>query len=171
MISRFSMWSQVHGGLCNNETHPSSPGIAKVCSEVQTSWMLMHLFCFQVQVTQTDIQSWQDSWCVFHKRRVHNEVIQSGHLIKIFCPSFHLGCLLQSRQVKNTPQDSINELIIWKMNSLVVPVTGVKLQLKLAVNILRELFCIWSDWKSLNGLSFLEDIYIKFRKTELVEIS
>ena len=57
------------------------------------------------------------------------------------------------------------------MNSLVVPVTGVKLQLKLAVNILRELFCIWSDWKSLNGLSFLEDIYIKFRKTELVEIS
>ena len=38
------------------------------------------------------------------------------------------------------------------------------------MNILWEL-CIWSDWKSLNGLSFLEDIYIKFRKTELVEIS
>ena len=35
---------------------------------------------------------------------------------------------------------------------------------------LRKL-CIWSDWKSLNGLSFLEDIFIKFRKTELVEIS
>ena len=52
------------------------------------------------------------------------------------------------------------------MNSLVVPVTGVKLQLKLAVNILRELFCIWSDWKSLNGLSFLEDIYIKLKKAE-----
>ena len=104
MISRFSMWSQVHGGLCNNGTHPSSPGIAKVCSEVQTSWMLMHLFCFKVQVTQTDIQSWQDSWCVFHKRRVHNEVIQSGHLIKFFCPSCHLGCLLQSRQVKHTPK-------------------------------------------------------------------
>ena len=33
---------------------------------------------------------------------------------------------LQSRQVKRTPQDSINELIIWKMNPLVVPVTGVK---------------------------------------------
>ena len=33
---------------------------------------------------------------------------------------------LQSKQVKRTPQDSINELIIWKMNPLVVPVTGVK---------------------------------------------
>ena len=30
---------------------------------------------------------------------------------------------LQSNQVKRTPQDSINELIIWKMNPLVVPVT------------------------------------------------
>ena len=33
---------------------------------------------------------------------------------------------LQSRQVKRTPQDSINELIIWKMNPLVVPETSVK---------------------------------------------
>ena len=33
---------------------------------------------------------------------------------------------LQTRQVKRTPQDSINELIISKMNPLVVPVTGVK---------------------------------------------
>ena len=41
----------------------------------------------------------------------------------------------------------------------------------MAVNILRELLCIWSDWKSLNGLSFLEDLYINFRKMELVEIS
>ena len=33
---------------------------------------------------------------------------------------------LQSRQVKRTPQDSINEVIIWKMNPLVVAVTGGK---------------------------------------------
>ena len=33
---------------------------------------------------------------------------------------------LQSNQVKRTPQDSISELIIWKMNPLDVPVTGVK---------------------------------------------
>ena len=33
---------------------------------------------------------------------------------------------LQSNKVKPTTQDSINELIIWKMNPLVVPVTGVK---------------------------------------------
>ena len=83
---------------------------------------------------------------------------------------------LQSRQVKRTPQDSINELNIWKMNPLIVPVTIVKfksafLHAQWAVNILWELPCIWSDWKSLNGLNLLEDIYIKFRETELVEIS
>ena len=33
---------------------------------------------------------------------------------------------LQSREVKGTPQDSINELIIWKMNPSVAPVTSVK---------------------------------------------
>ena len=33
--------------------------------------------------------------------------------------------MLQSRQVKHTPQNSINKLIIWKMKPLVVPVTGV----------------------------------------------
>ena len=36
-----------------------------------------------------------------------------------------------SKQVKRTPQDSINELIIWKMNPLVVPVTGVKFKSEL----------------------------------------
>ena len=41
---------------------------------------------------------------------------------------------------------------------------------KWAVNILRELLCIWSDWKSLSGLNVVEDIYIKFRETKLVEI-
>ena len=40
---------------------------------------------------------------------------------------------LQSRQVKRTPQDSINELIIWKMNQLVVPAGSVKF---------KELLCI-----------------------------
>ena len=62
------------------------------------------------------------------------------------------------------------------MNQLVVPVTSVKvksafLHVWWAVNILRQLFCIWSDWTSFNGLNFLEDISIKFRKAELVEIS
>ena len=52
------------------------------------------------------------------------------------------------------------------MNPLVVPVTSVKL-----MNNLRELVCIRSDWKSLNEWKFLEDIYIKFSETELVEIS
>ena len=34
-------------------------------------------------------------------------------------------------QVNCTPQDSNNELIIWKMNPLVVPVTGVKFKSEL----------------------------------------
>ena len=37
-----------------------------------------------------------------------------------------INTILQSKQVKHTPQDSISELIIWKMNPLVVPITGVK---------------------------------------------
>ena len=40
-------------------------------------------------------------------------------------------CILQSKQVKRTPQDSINELIIWKMNPVVIPITSVKLNSKL----------------------------------------
>ena len=64
----------------------------------------------------------------------------------------------------------------WKMNPLVDPATNVKfksafLHASWAVNLLREPLCIWSDWKSLNGLNFIKDIYIKLRETELVEIS
>ena len=66
--------------------------------------------------------------------------------------------LLQSRQVKRTPQNSINKLIIWKINPLVVCVTGVKfksafLYAEWALNILWELLCIWSDWKSLDKIA------------------
>ena len=56
------------------------------------------------------------------------------------CPCWYS----QSRQVKRIPQDSMNELIIWKLNPSVVPVKSVKIKLaflhtKWAVNILREL--------------------------------
>ena len=34
-------------------------------------------------------------------------------------------------QVKHTLQDSVHELIIWKMNPLVVPVTSVKFKSEL----------------------------------------
>ena len=40
---------------------------------------------------------------------------------------------LQSRQVKRTLKVSINELIIWKMNPLVAPVTSVKFKWALVV--------------------------------------
>ena len=40
--------------------------------------------------------------------------------------SYIISTHLQSKQVKRTPQDSINELILWKMNPLVVAVSFVK---------------------------------------------
>ena len=43
----------------------------------------------------------------------------------------HCFVWLQSKQVKGTPQDSINELIVWKMNPLVIPITGVKFKSEL----------------------------------------
>ena len=36
---------------------------------------------------------------------------------------------------------------------------------------LPQLFCIRSDLKTFEGYNFFVDIYIKFNKTELVEIS
>ena len=61
------------------------------------------------------------------------------------------------------------------MNLLGVPVTSVKfksalLLAKWAVNIYENFSVFWSGWKSLNELNCLEDIYIKFRETELIEI-
>ena len=112
---------------------------------------------------------------------VVNKPLQFGHLFSAtYCTCTNYKLLFQvrvtSRQVKRTPQDSINELNIWKMNLLILPVTIVKfksafLHAQWAVNVFRELPCIWSNWKSLNGLNLLEDMYIKFRETELVEIS
>ena len=42
---------------------------------------------------------------------------------------FQSTLTVNADQDKCTPQDSINELIIWKVNPLVVPVTSVKLKL------------------------------------------
>ena len=65
---------------------------------------------------------------------------------------------LQSRQVKRTPQDSINELIIWKMNPLVVPETSVKftrtslylVRLKIFEWIKLHLYQIQRNWADRN---------------------
>ena len=70
------------------------------------------------------------------------------HTVLVRTTSRYFKFALQSRQVKRTPQDSINELNIWKMNPLIVPVTIVKfnsafLHAQWAVNILWELPCIW----------------------------
>ena len=50
-----------------------------------------------------------------------------------------------SKQVKRTPQDSINELIIWKMNPfIVVPVTGDNL--RELVNLVPRAFPLKNGW-------------------------
>ena len=59
---------------------------------------------------------------------IHNFVVIFAGIasiwnLKTFAQLFKV---LQSNQVKRTPQDSISELIIWKINPWVVPVTGVK---------------------------------------------
>ena len=70
----------------------------------------------------------------------------------------------QSRQVKRTPQDSINELIIWKRSPVVVPVTSVKFKsafLRNEVWIFNKNFSISGQIENL-WLVKIEDIYIKF---------
>ena len=55
------------------------------------------------------------------------------------------------------------------MNTLVVPVTGVKFNSAFCMRNKQwvyyenfsSLLCILTDWKSLSGRNFLEDIYIK----------
>ena len=61
------------------------------------------------------------SFIIFPEKMEAKNLALCHHIL-----TFFLSVKLQSKQVKRTPQNSINELIIWKMNSLVVPVTDVK---------------------------------------------
>ena len=65
---------------------------------------------------------------------------------------------LTVQQGQGYPHDSIYVSILWKMNPLVVAATSIKF----------NLLCIRSDWKV---FACFEDIYIKFKKIELVKIS
>ena len=61
-----------------------------------------------------------------------NNVYVLIELARYFLWKFFSCMALQSKQVKRTPQDSINELIIWKTNPLVVvPVNSVKFKSEL----------------------------------------
>ena len=125
---------------------------------------IIHLLSVRFHVTFHDL-------CCKETPKVQSSVL--CHILYLYKLQVAIS---SSRYSQVYPQDSINELNIWKMNLLIVPVTVVKFKLAFlraqwAVNILPELPFIWSDWKSLNGLNLLEDIYIKFRETELVEIS
>ena len=45
---------------------------------------------------------------------------------------------LQSRQIKHTPIDSVNELIIWKMNLLVVAANQNQIQICIIICIMSS---------------------------------
>ena len=83
------------------------------------------------------------------KKIVRYTLYRGLHYIEVVIISrFHL----QSKQVKRTPQDSINELIIWKMNPLVVPVSFVKF---------KAHFCLRNEqWISNENFSVLGQIEI-----------
>ena len=53
------------------------------------------------------------------------------YIVRVGLFEGNVYAVLQSKQDTRSSQDSINELIIWKMNSLVVPVTGVKFKSEL----------------------------------------
>ena len=55
-------------------------------------------------------------------------MVFSTFILRYVESKFTLLTYLQSNQVKRNPQDSISELIIWKMTPLVVPVTGDKFE-------------------------------------------
>ena len=80
------------------------------------------VLCFSAGVLQTIFHAMISNrkktkrlmWCNPYAKATH--ALLSVHSLIFF---------LQSNQVKRTPQDSINELIIWKMNPLVVPVAWI----------------------------------------------
>ena len=82
---------------------------------------------------------------------------QNNHPYHIFSKgNTHYG---QGRSSARTPQDSINELIIWKMNPLVVPVTGVKF---------NSAFCMRNkQWICYGNLS----VFVKIENLWVEEIS
>ena len=87
-------------------------------------WQRYILFCFTKLLQNAQILCACWAWNTFYGNYM---AFGFNHNTSI---SWVVSCiiteLLQSNQVKRTPQDSISELIIWKMNPLVVPVTGVK---------------------------------------------
>ena len=86
--------------------------------------------------------------------------VDGKQLIWVFLSGRSFHPHLPSMQVKRT----LNELIIWKMNLLVVPITSVEF---------KSAF-LHAQWQAIfyeNGLNFSEDIHIKFRETELIEMS
>ena len=124
----------------------SFPGFSPTRPSWERGWR-------ESQILRVELSSWLQVKSVYY--REHALMAES-----ILDLGLYINLLLQSRQVKRTPQDSFYELIIWKMNPFVVPVTGVKFNSAFcmripceqsllrpcywAVNMLRELLCIWT---------------------------
>ena len=64
--------------------------------------------------------------------------------------------VLPSKQVKHTPKDSINKLIIWKMNPLVIPVTSVKFKSELLYAYYEQ----WIIYEKLSVFGQIENLWM-----------
>ena len=108
---------------------------------LKKKWFADHLsgevFFFSLQncfwyFEEINSHTWRcllDNYTQYHHLKCNP--FKKDKLTEFKCKDIYDNGNLQSKQVKRTPQDSINELIIWKMNPLVVPVTGVKFKSEL----------------------------------------
>ena len=98
----------------------------------------LFFFCLLITI-EININYCYHKWyyCIFFYLNLFYFYIYTLYHTRFVSPALYiaeqcqLSVFLQSKQVKRTPQDSINELTIWKMNLLVVPVTGFKFKSEL----------------------------------------
>ena len=103
------------------------------------------------------------------EQRHHNDCWKMVLLVSFY--------LIQSRQVKHTLQDSVNELIIWKMNPQVIPMTIVSnsnwhsCMHKEQWNYFKRTSLYLVRLKIFEWIKLLRRHIYQYRETELVEIS
>ena len=111
-----------------------------ICQVKCFFFSLQNCFWYFEEINSHTWRCLLDNYTQYHHLKCNP--FEKGKLTEFKCKDIYDNGNLQSKQVKRTPQDSINELIIWKMNPLVVPVTSVKfkselLHAKWPVNITR----------------------------------
>ena len=115
-----------------SDRSPATCIILRSCVTV-VHFIRVCFFCLLITI-EININYCYHKWyyCIFFYLNLFYFYIYTLYHTRFVSPALYiaeqcqLSVFLQSKQVKRTPQDSINELTIWKMNLLVVPVTGFK---------------------------------------------